>query len=52
MKSLMFEKELVNSDFDIDAYIRGHEAGAPKNKIATPDADEHFEDVMTRAQAA
>ena len=48
----MFEKELVNSDFDIDAYIRGHEAGAPKNKGITPDADENFEDVMTRAQAA
>ena len=49
MKSLMFEKELVNSDFDIDAYIRGHEAGPSKKKIATPDADENFEEVMSRA---
>ena len=47
----MFEKELVNSDFNIDAFIRGHEAGAPKQqkKDAVPDADENFEEVMSRA---
>ena len=52
MKSLMFEKELVGSGFDIDSFVRGHEAGTLRNLTAVPDADENFEEVMSRAQAA
>ena len=57
MKSLVFEQQLVSSNFDIKSYVTGKPPGflSPSNrkKVDTIEsADENFDAVMCRAQAA